>query len=65
MSSEKVFVFGAGVDKKLGLPLANRIIPELFRFANNEGKNISKLLRSKDKLKTNFSFKTFINVYTK
>jgi len=60
MSSEKVFVFGAGVDKKLGLPLANQIIPELSHFANNEGTNISKLLRSKDKLKTNFSFKTFI-----
>jgi len=61
MSSEKVFVFGAGVDKKLGLPLANQIIPELFHFASNEGSTISKLLRSKDKLKTNFSFKTFIN----
>jgi hypothetical protein len=61
MSPEKVFVFGAGVDKKLGFPLANQIIPELFHFANNEGANISKLLRSKDKLKTNFSFKTFIN----
>lgn len=49
MSSEKVFVFGAGVDRKLGLALANQIIPELFHFANNEGASISKLLRSKDK----------------
>jgi hypothetical protein len=61
MSSKKVFVFGAGVDKKLGLPLANQITQELFHFAGNEGTGISKLLRSKDKLNTRFSFKTFIN----
>lgn len=48
MSTETVLVIGAGVDKTPGLdmPLAIQLVPEIARFAEEEGKEIDKVIRS-------------------
>ena len=42
-----VHILGAGVDKSLGMPLANELMSEVAKFANGAGKPIATALRSK------------------
>ena len=48
MANDKsiVHILGAGVDKPLGLPLANELMEEVANFANGDGKPIATALRS-------------------
>ena len=41
------YILGAGVDRALGLPLANELLSELGTFENSEGKVISKTIKDK------------------
>ena len=41
-----VHILGAGVDKPLGLPLANELMREVANFANSDGKAIATALRA-------------------
>ncbi len=42
-----VHVLGAGVDKPHGMPLANDLLSEIAKFAENEGKPVDQALRRK------------------
>ena len=42
-----VYILGAGVDRALGLPLANELLAELGKFSAGEGKEISKVIKDK------------------
>ncbi|SNX52895.1 hypothetical protein [Thermoanaerobacterium sp. RBIITD] len=59
--SNSVLIIGAGVEKTEGLnmPLANELIPELVKFTENQGKQISECLRGKLP-NMRFSFRSLI-----
>ena len=58
----KVLITGAGVDKTEGIdfPLANKLLPEVARFINGEGKTFEQSLR-KSIPGLRFDFNRFIN----
>lgn len=41
-----IYVLGAGVDKPLGMPLANELMKDLGKFASSQGKPIADALRA-------------------
>lgn len=59
---KKVLITGAGVDKTTGIdfPLANKLLPEVARFINNEGKEFERSVRSALP-GLRFNFNKFIN----
>jgi hypothetical protein len=62
MRMNKVLITGAGVDKTEGIdfPLANKLLPEVARFINGEGKDFEQSLR-KSIPGLRFDFNRFIN----
>ena len=42
-----VYVLGAGVDRPLGMPLANELLGEVAKFANGPGKPVADALRAR------------------
>ena len=42
-----VYVLGAGVDRALGLPLANELLRELDAFSKSDGKDLSQAIKGK------------------
>lgn len=47
MNNKVVHVLGAGVDKPLGMPLAQDLLSEIARFTSDQGEPIVQVLRSK------------------
>ncbi|MEZ4554190.1 MAG: hypothetical protein R3B59_09820 [Dehalococcoidia bacterium] len=58
-----VFVLGAGVDRALGLPLADGLLRELDAFAKGEGKAISQTIKNKlgGGRRVRFSFEKYVS----
>lgn len=57
---DTVLVIGAGVDKVLGLPLMNELIPRISEFTKNEGSHLDTVLRSRLP-RMSFKFEKFID----